>query len=128
MESQNRDQRNILAYFKSPQEAEKVEEQLKQLGVRDTSVDRISAYPGSGVDHVMNPITGDFPSLGYLTLDADYSNISAGILSAVDVNASGMSDGGDETISGRDILLTAVVDEVYYNQAMSLIKTGGGMV
>lgn len=121
-------EKNILAYFKSPEEAEGVSMKLKSLRVNDVSIDRFSRYPGEGVDHIMNPITGDFASLGNLTLDADFSNKSAAILSAADVSASGMSDGGQGGPTGRDILLTAVVEEQIFDKALQVIKDGGGQV
>ena len=87
-------EKNILAYFHSRDEAEKALQSMQSLHLIDSSIDRIDPYPGDGVDKIMNPITSDFSSLGNLTLDADYSNKSAGILTAADVSASGMSDGG----------------------------------
>lgn len=121
-------ERNILAYFHSRDEAEFVAKQLNDLEVVDYSIDHFSKFPGDGVQQVMNPLTGDFPSLGYLTLDADFSNKSAGILSAADVSASGMSDAGQEAITGRNYLLTVVVNEESYEQALQIIESGGGML
>lgn len=121
-------EKNILAYFHSEEEARGAEAKFKSLRAADTSVDRIRRFPGEGAAHTMNPVNGDFASLGNLTQGADFSNRSAGILAAADVTASGMSDGGSEVITGRDILLTAVVDESIYDQAMSVIQEYGGLV
>jgi hypothetical protein len=121
-------EKNILAFFKSPEEAQAVESKLKSLQAIDVSIDRFSKYPGEGLEQRMNPITGNFGSLGELTLDADYSNESAAILSAADITASGMSDGGQGGPTGRDILLTAVVQEQDFDKAMEVIKAGGGSV
>jgi hypothetical protein len=121
-------EKNILAYFKTPEEAEGIASKLKALRAIDISIDRISEYPGEGVERTMNPITGDIESLGDLTLNADFSNKSAAILAAADVDASGMSDGGQGGPSGRDILLTAVVEEQIFDKALKLVKDGGGKI
>jgi len=120
-------EKNILAYFKTPEEAEAAAGKLKGLQA-DLSVSQFGKYPGDGVERAMNPITGDVPGLGYLTLDADFTNQSAAILAATDVGASGMSDGGDNDITGRNILLTAVVNERSYEQALNIIRAEGGLV
>lgn len=121
-------EKNILAYFKSPEEAEGVSTKLKSLRAIDVSIDRFGRYPGDGVEEVMNPITGNIPSLGKLTLDADFAGRNASILAAADVSASGMSHGGQGGPTGRDILLTAVVDEQVYAQAMQVIQDADGLV
>lgn len=121
-------EKNILAFFKSPEEADAVASKLKALRVIDVSVDRFGKYPGEGVEKIMNPITGNVPSLGSLTLDADFSTKSASILAAADVTASGMSDGGQDEISGRDILLTVVVQEQEFEKAREVIQDGGGVI
>jgi hypothetical protein len=121
-------EKNILAYFKSPEEAEAVAGRLKKLNPIDIAIDRIEKYPGDGVERAFNPISGDVPSLGKLTLDADYSGRSAAVLSAADPSASGMSGGGDDDLDGRDILLTVVVAEPSFEEAMRLIREGGGLV
>lgn len=124
-------ERAILAYFHSPEQAEGVSSKLKALRVGTIQIDRISPYPSSGdmgVDHVMNPITSDFPGLGSLTLNADFGSREAAILAAASPTASGMSDGGSNPVDGRDILLTAVVDEAVYEQALRVVEESGGLV
>ncbi|WP_027417176.1 hypothetical protein [Aneurinibacillus terranovensis] len=121
-------EKNILAFFKSPEEAEKVAEQLKSLGTADMQIDRISRYTGEGVERFTNPITGNISSLANLTLAADGTTRNEGILMAADVSASGMSDGGQDDVTGRDVLLTVVIDESNHKKALQLIEQGGGMV
>lgn len=74
----------------------------------------------------MNPITGDFPGLGSLTQDAGFTAKSPAILAAADVTASGMSDGGQHAVTGRDILLTAVVQEEDFEKARHIAQKNGG--
>lgn len=120
-------EKNILAYFKSPEEAEGVARKLNALRVIDLSINRFSRYPGEGYDP-FNPITGKVSSLSAITQDAAITNQSAGILSAADPAASGMSHGGQGGPTGRDILLTAVVDESVHHQVLRIIEEAGGQI
>ncbi len=121
-------EKNILAYFKSPEQANEAAAKLKSLRVVDLSVDRFDGYPGEDADHRLNPIAGAFSGLGSLTADTEFSGMGAAILSASGVDASGMSDGGQGATSGRDILLTAVVEESSFDQAMKVIRDAGGKI
>ncbi|MNJ44141.1 hypothetical protein D3C77_391800 [compost metagenome] len=118
--------KNILAYFKSPEEAEGAARKLQALRVVDMSIDRFSKYPGEGYDP-LNPLSGKITSLTAITQDGEITNTSAGILSAADPAASGMSHGGQGGPTGHDILLTVVVDESIHHQALRIIEEIGGM-
>jgi hypothetical protein len=120
-------EKNILAYFKSPEDAHKAEQQLSKLGVIDMNIRRFSRFPQGGIDQLTNPVTGDIPSLSRLTLNADPSSRNTGILLGADVGASGLSDGGQDDITGRDISLTVVVEESNHHQALKIIEQTGGM-
>ncbi|MNJ42931.1 hypothetical protein D3C77_379150 [compost metagenome] len=93
----------------------------------DLSIDRFSKYPGEGYDP-LNPITGKISSLTAITQDGMITNQSAGILSAADPAASGMSHGGQGGPTGHDTLLTVVVDEASHHQALRIIDEQGGMM
>lgn len=122
-------EKNILAFFKSPEQAEEALTQLKSLRIVDTSIDRFDGYAGDGIDSITNPLTSDFPGLGYLTLGGDFLDRNAGILSAASVSASGMSSGGPENqVTGRDILLTVVVEEEDHEQAMRIVRDAGALI
>lgn len=120
-------EKNILAYFSSPEEANKVAEKIKNLGVKDVKIDRFSKYSLGSADKLTNPLTGDSPSQATLTLGANAGR-DTGILISTDVSASGMSDGGQDPITGRDILLATIVDESIFDQARQLIREGDGLV
>ena len=101
-------ERSILAYFNSPDQAEEALNKLKSIRIIESSIDRFDGYPGDGIDHIDNPITSDFPGLGYLTLGGEFSERDAAILAAASVSASGMSSGGLENrVTGRDIFIDA---------------------
>lgn len=120
-------EKNILAYFHSPEQAEGVAAKLKALRANTVQVDRFSRYPGSGMDYASNPVIGNFTSLASLTQGADIYSPDSGVLLAADPSASGLSDGGGG-VTGRDILLTAVVDESVYDQSVRVIEQAGGMI
>lgn len=120
-------EKNIIAYFKSPEEAGKVADQLKSLGVDDVQIDRFGKYPLGSADQIMSPITGQISSQATLTLGASGGR-DTGILASADVSASGMSDGGDNPITGRDIVLAAVVDQSVFDQAVKFVKEADGLV
>jgi hypothetical protein len=121
-------EKNILAYFNTPEDAEGAASKLKALRAAAVKVDRIGEFPGSGIDHIENPITGDFPGLGYLTLGGDFSGNSSAILAAAHPDASGMADRSDGRPAGKDVLLTAVVDESIHHQALRVVEEAGGLV
>jgi hypothetical protein len=121
-------EKNILAYFKSPDEANEVLSKLQALRVIDARIDRIARYPGDSPEVPRNPSQGQMTGLPGLTQGSIETNMSAGILVAADPAASGMSDGGAGGVTGRDILLTAVVDESVHHKALRIVEEAGGMV
>lgn len=120
-------EKNIIAYFKSAEEAKKVAEQIKSLGVNDIQIDRFGKYPFGSADQLMSPITGQLSSQATLTLGASGGR-DTGILASADISASGMSNGGQSPITGRDIVLAAIVDKSIFDQAIQFIKDGDGSV
>lgn len=121
-------EKSILAYFKSPEEAEGVSRKLQALRVIDMSIDSFSKYPGNAQYSGNNPLTGDIPSLAVMTLNSSMDSHSAGILAAADASASGMSHGGDGGPTGRNILLTVVIDSESHDQALRIIEEAGGLI
>ncbi|CAG7634624.1 hypothetical protein ACFQI7_06155 [Paenibacillus allorhizosphaerae] len=126
-------ERGILAYFHSPQEAEGCVSKLKALRAIDVQIDKIGQYPGHGIDETYNPLSNsDFAGLAHLTLGAAPSSQDARILMAANPDASGMSDGGHDfytdDMTRRDTLLTVVVDEATFDQALRVIEEAGGRI
>ncbi|AET66560.1 hypothetical protein Desor_0880 [Desulfosporosinus orientis DSM 765] len=120
-------EKNIIAYFKSPEDARKVQEQIKSLGVNDIQIDRFHKYPLGSADQLSSPGTAEMTSQATLTLGASEGR-DTGVLASADVSASGMSDGDQNPISGRDIVLAAIVDESVFDQAIQFVKDGDGSV
>ncbi|GEN36307.1 MULTISPECIES: hypothetical protein [Aneurinibacillus] len=123
------DEKYILAYFNTPEQAENIRQQLAaQEGIIALQVDRIGLYPGPEPERPINSITGNFASLASLTTDASPGQIDANIMMAAHPSASGMSDGDDDTIRGRDILLTVVMRPEYYESVRKMIRSAGGLI
>lgn len=121
-------ERNILAGFQTEDDAQEAEKALRQAGFSIIQIDRIGQFPGDGNEQIMNPISGDFPSLGSLTLAGDFpSGRDASIMAAVDPDASGMADRSDDNLY-RSVLLTAVVPEEQGDLAIEIIRSYGGMI
>ncbi|MDO7905478.1 hypothetical protein Q5741_03510 [Paenibacillus sp. JX-17] len=120
--------KNILAYFKSPEEAEAAAMKLKALRVIDMSIDRFSRYPGGSISYGIPVISGNISSLAALTQNGAFSSAIDGILAAADPAASGMSDGGQGGPTGRDILLTVVVNQDVHERALAIVEQCGGMI
>ncbi|HZG15697.1 MAG TPA: hypothetical protein VE710_11830 [Candidatus Bathyarchaeia archaeon] len=121
-------ERNILAGFRSMDDANKAAQQLKQAGFQTVQVDNVGQYPGEGIPAYMNPITGRIPSLGDLTQGADFpTGRDASVMAAADPAASGMADKGDDPVRPT-ILLTAVVPENRGDEAANIIRSCGGEV
>ncbi|WP_018752762.1 hypothetical protein [Paenibacillus sanguinis] len=103
-------EKNILAYFKSPEEAEGVARKLAALRVADLSIARFQRYGGEVED------------------SAGITHFTAGIAEAADPVSSGLSHGGESGPNGRDILLTVVVHDAIHHQTLRIIEEAGGMV
>lgn len=102
-------------------------QKLEALRVEDLSINRFSRYAGVGPSGASYKpgVSGSFSSW---VPDSMQTNASAGIMAAADPSASGMSDGGQGGPTGRDVLLTVIVDESVHHRAMSIIEQAGGMI
>ncbi|MCF6094653.1 hypothetical protein L1765_11845 [Microaerobacter geothermalis] len=118
-------QRNILASFRTVDQAQRAKEFLVQNGFDIVQIDNISPYPGEGTDQFMNPITGKIESLVNLTLAGNPDSKNADILIAAAPEASGMADGSGME-KNQNVLLTVVTDDEHGESAENIIKKYGG--
>lgn len=121
-------ERSVLAYFRTREEAEEALAKLQALRVIESRIDRIRLGPGEQEGVWSNPATGQAAGLGEGVLDVRETNPDAGVLTAAYPSASGQHDGGQDGHLGRDILLTAIVDESVHDKAVRLIEQTGGML
>lgn len=124
-------EKTLFAYFNTPDQAKQALEQIKSLRLIEYAIDRFDGYSGTGMenlDQLGNTITGNFRGLGALTLNGDFDNPDAAPLAAASVSASGMSSGSpDNRVTGRDILLCAIVDAEDYEQAVQIAQAHGAL-
>lgn len=117
----------VIVYFNTPDQAKKALEKMKsEFEVIEAKVDRFDGYSGDGANPD-NPITGDIPSLGSLTLGGNFDR-NPGILAAASTSASGISAGGPSNmVTGTDIMLTAIVPEKSGQRAMDIAYECGAL-
>ncbi|WP_127531788.1 hypothetical protein [Paenibacillus kobensis] len=124
-------EKSIFAYFHTPNEAERAVERLKSLRLIDYGIERIDGQAGPGyesLDKLGSTVTADFVGLGRLTLGGDFDDPDAGILNAASVSASGYSSGGpDNRVTGRDIMLVAIVAEEDYERGEQIVREEGAL-
>lgn len=120
-------QRNLLAAFRTVDDAQKTRETLSKAGYHDMQIEQIDPYPGEGVEKVSNPITGQLDSLSEMALDADATSKSDAIMNAANEEASGMSD-GNPFETEENVLLTVVTDDQHADTAQSIIQKFGGKI
>jgi hypothetical protein len=120
-------EKNILAYFRSPEEAENAARKLESIRVLSLSIDRFSRYAGNSYDY-SNVISDTMRGLGYASYSGFFGIANQGVLSAADPSSSGMSHGGAGGPTGYDVLLTVVVDDTYHHQALRIIEEAGGKI
>lgn len=121
----DRNEKAIIAAFRTMDQAQKAMRDLKALGVIDQSVDRMSMYPVTDLEERRhNPITGNYPGLASSTFDHEM-NRDASVMASVNPSASGMSDGEVSEV-GKDVVLTVVIPKNKYDQAEQIVKEYGG--
>ncbi|MEI7028075.1 hypothetical protein [Paenibacillus sp. y28] len=125
-------ERCILAYFQTPEEAQGARTKLQALRAAEVQIERVSYFPGGeGNRSVMNPYAGDFGGLTALTFSGYTPDPDTGVLASADMSASGMADGTRELLEGsvgRDILLTAIVEDTVHDRALQVVRDAGGQV
>ena len=119
-------EKNILAYFNTPEQAKSAAAKLKALKIVDMSIDRVNG--AAGVSSGNGNMYAGHWDWDEIKLGGEDQDQDARVMAAVDVDSSGMSDGGgaDSFTTSPDILLTVVVEEADHKQALQLIEEAGG--
>lgn len=132
-------EKSILAYFNTPDQAKNALEQLKQLKLVDSKIDRFDGVPSDGPDF-NGPETADVPTMGPALANIPTMGPAVG---GNDLGPPGRR-AGDVTVTlgvdeepggvaprwsagGRDILLTAIVQEEDYEKALNIVHQAGAL-
>ncbi|RYD06632.1 hypothetical protein N752_02885 [Desulforamulus aquiferis] len=106
--------RSILAYFPSSTKAQAAVDEIKEIGITDISLDRISRYGITNDSHLNNPLN-DAETITGLTLFSEnqdrFSNSDARILRAADPSVSGMAAHDYGVAGGKAFLVTVVTTD-----------------
>jgi len=124
-------ERSILSYFPSSTKAESCSQALKNAGIDDVQVDRISRYGEEANSDYNNPIAGRARTITGLTLfSADTSTLVNGdsrVLMGADPSVYSMG-GVSEMAGGNAFMVAAVTSDDKVDQAVNIIKQHGGNV
>lgn len=121
-------EKNILAYFTTPEQAKRVAERLGNMGFQEIQVDHFSRLPGDDLDLNTTRAISQAETLSELVTGVTETGPDSGVLLAADPVASGMSSGGTNLVDGYNIILTAVVDERRHEEALQVVREMGGLV
>lgn len=104
-------EKSMQAYFHSSAEAQSIITKLKALRVKDVQINQVGPNPlsnqGAGWDMLQE------------------ENADTAMMSAVGFEDEDTASDGDGRL---DTLLTALIDEVSYEQAVRVVRDGGGVI
>ncbi|RKQ88402.1 hypothetical protein [Brockia lithotrophica] len=122
--SETKAERNLIAYFRTAEDADRVKEALWQLGIDDVRVEPLYAQPYDDAARP-DPMSGRMPSLAGSVLDVDVPSRGTAVLLGADPAVSGMAD-GEGRVEGWSVVLAAVVPEIHLAHAQELVRRHGG--
>lgn len=118
-------EKNLLAFFKSPEDAEEAKRRLQALGIDTVRITPVDRFPSEDRDWFPLSLSGGMP-LAKLTEEKVPSGRNEAILMAANPVSSGMSD-GEGSVSGYNHLLIAVMDEALHHEAISIVREMGAI-
>lgn len=125
-------ERTIIASFPSSSKARTAADALAAAGLRDVHIRRNSRYGVSQDAHINDPISHQAESLASLVLYSTNSpndeNQATKVLMGADPSVSGLSARGYGLSGGAAFTLVAFVPEPRVEEAVGIIKQGGGDV
>lgn len=124
-------ERSLLAYFPSSSKAEAAAKALKELGISETQIDRVSRYGVDTNDYIRRrmPTDSTVSDMVAFSGSADSYDPDTRILMMSDPSLSGMANSpGYGMAGGKGFLLTVVTDEEHLDKATEIIKENGGTI
>ncbi|GAB6158339.1 hypothetical protein JCM39194_15390 [Desulfotomaculum varum] len=121
--------RSLLAYFPSSTKAEAAVQELKEMGLNDVSLDRVSRYGVTTNAVLNNPINNAETATGLTMFSAHTSRLmdtDARVLMAADPSNYAMAADDYGTAGGKAFLVTVVATDEMGEQAARVLKKHGG--
>ncbi|ABO51202.1 conserved hypothetical protein [Desulforamulus reducens MI-1] len=116
--------RSILAYFPSSTKAEAAVKELKQMGINEVSLDRISRYGVSNDAAINNGLNAE--TLTGLTIysanTSPLENNDTRVLMGADPSNSGMAADNYGIAGGKAFLVTVVTSDEMGDKASQVLK------
>ncbi len=123
-------ERSILSYFPTSTVAERAAEALKNAGIGEIQVDRVSRFGAEIDEHVNTPINNSTTITGPTIFSSAnrFMDDDVRVLLGADPSVSGYGD-TDYGVAGRKgFLVTIVTNEKKLDQAVEIIEQHGGIV
>ncbi|GAB6179775.1 hypothetical protein JCM14036_10940 [Desulfotomaculum defluvii] len=120
--------RSILAYFPSSTKAEAAVQELKQMGINEVSLDRISRYGVSNDAAINNGLNAETLT-GLTIFSANTSrleNNDSRVLMGADPSNSGIAAENYGVAGGKAFLVTVVTTDELGDRAFQVLKEHGG--
>ena len=123
-------ERSILSYFPSTSQAEKAASALKNAGIEEVQVDRVSRYGVEIDENYNNPINNADTITGptLYSSSSRLENADTRVLLGADPSVSGYGDTGYGVAGKKGFMVTVVTNEEKLVQALDIIKQHGGTV
>lgn len=120
---------SILAYFPSSEKAQEAADALKQAGINEVQIDRVTRYGKNYDSQYNNPIAGQAETLTGLTLysaDTDHFNSNdERILLGADPSVEGYAPPEYGVAGGKAFLVTVVTKENEVDKASAILNDMG---
>ncbi len=123
-------ERSILSYFPTSSKAQEAVTALKEAGISEVQLDRVSRYGATNDAHINNPINNAETLTGITLFSEDKAELDADkrVLLGADPSVSGYGYEDYGVAGGRAFLVTAVTNEELLDRAVQIIKQYGGEV
>lgn len=123
-------ERSILSYFPTRGKAQQAVEALKEAGVSEVRLDRISRYGETNDARINNPVNRAETLTGITLFSEKRGELddATRVLLGADPSVSGYGCEDYGVAGGRTFLVTAVTNEDLLDRAVQIVKEHGGQV
>ncbi len=130
-----KEERSIMAYFADSNSAQRAQKELKEAGISEMQIDRVSRYGTNTDAEINNAITGRPTQTGLtifsdkmLKLDEKGDEVDRRVLLGSDPSVSGMAAEDYGVAGDKSFLLTVVTSDEKEDAVRKIVKQNGGLV